>query len=88
MELIVPLVHGIDFVMITIQWNRARNDEWKFNKENIYVMDSSFDNDNTDANIYSLYVTRINICILYVVCILRILIRNIRIPHTPNKRCP
>ena len=65
MELIVPLVHGIDFVMITIQWNRARNDEWKFNKENIYVMDSSFENFNTDANINSLYGTRINIRCMY-----------------------
>ena len=65
MELIVPLVHGIDFVMITIQWNRARNDEWKFNKENIYVMDSSFENFNTDTNINSLYGTRINIRCMY-----------------------
>ena len=65
MELILPLVYGIDFVMITIQWNRAWNDEWKFNKENIYVMDSSFGNFNTDANINSLYRIQINIRCMY-----------------------
>ena len=39
--------------------------ECKFNNENIYVMDSSFLNVTTDANIYSLYVTRINIRCMY-----------------------
>ena len=50
-------------------------------------MDSSFDNDNTDANIYSLYVTRINIRFMHTTN--NNLYKKLYLyTHIANKPCP
>ena len=50
-------------------------------------MDRSFDNDNTDANIYFLYVTRINICFMHTTK--NSLYKKLYLlTHTANKPCP
>ena len=50
-------------------------------------MDSSFDNDNTDANIYSLYVTRINIRFMHTTNN-NLYKKLYSYTHTVNKTCP